>query len=49
VRAALAVLKGRGYLTPRELGPTDLEEVEWDMALEVVTFPTNGGRGHDVN
>ena len=33
-RAALVVLKSMGILKPRETGATDLEEVEWDMALE---------------
>jgi hypothetical protein len=35
VRAALVVLKSMGLMKPREPGSTDLEEVEWDMALEV--------------
>jgi DNA-binding phage protein len=34
-RAALVVLKSMGIMKPREMGATDLEEVEWDMALEV--------------
>ncbi len=35
VRAAEIVLKANGMVKPMEAGSTDLEEVEWDMALEV--------------
>ena len=35
VRAALVVLKSMGFMKPSAAGATDLEEVEWDMALEV--------------
>jgi hypothetical protein len=35
VRAALVLLKSMGFMKPSVVGSTDLEEVEWDMALEV--------------
>ncbi len=35
VKAAEIVLKANEMMKPTEIGSTDLEEVEWDMALEV--------------